>query len=434
MTSIAELKQRGNQQNQQVANKPKTIFDFLTGDPKIEKAIGAVATQYLTPDRFLRLAVNAVKKTPLLMQCDPQTVLGSFMTSAALGLEPNTILQQAFLIPYKKRKKEGNQWVDTYECQFQIGARGFVTLAHRSPHIHSIYSEAIHERDMFEHMLGSESFLKYKKTLKDRGDLVGSFCFTKLESGIELATVLPLEEIEKIRSKSETYNALVRNVQGAQTAKDRENAEKKLAETPWVMWADDMAAKSATKKHAKQLPLSPGDAMAAAVALDADGDSVIDMASMANPETVRTVMRDGVDALDPAEQSGYGFPALSDEPSETLQTMGARAATAEAVEVNTHADNSQPAASQAAEMEARRGTGQPASDFDKLKHRLSSLSDVDMLDAEASLIGDMIEEIPQQDELRAIYKARREELINGATGQPAQQPPAGRQRRQMNLE
>lgn len=430
MPSVSELRQRSNTQQEQAAapaKKVKTIFDFLSGDPKIEKAIAAVATQFLTPDRFLRLAVNAVKKTPLLMQCDPQTVLGAFMTSAALGLEPNTVLQQAFLIPYKKRvpvrnEKTGrDEWIDTYECQFQIGARGFITLAHRSPHIHSLQSEAIHENDYFEHMLGSESFLKYKKALKDRGELIGSFCFTKLASGVELATVLPLDEIEKIRNRSETYNALVRNVQSADTAKEKEKAEKKLAETPWVMWADDMAAKSATKKHAKQLPLSPGDGLAAAVALDGDDEHIIDMGRMADPDAVRTVMQDGVDALDPdAQQQSYSFPAITDDPSPTLQTMTGRTAAVETVEIRQAATGTEP---QQASFDAVSGLT-----YAQVADKLEKARDVEMLDADA----DLIREVPdagQQEELNGIYHRRREELLS-----PAPSPAPARQRRQMNLE
>ncbi len=113
---------------QRMATKsPPTIFDFLE-HAEVKKGIAAVAGKYLTADRMLRLCVNAVKKTPRLAECDPKSVLGAMMTSAALGLEPNTVQQQAFLIPYKKRVKVGDNWIDTYDCQFQIGYRGLSPL------------------------------------------------------------------------------------------------------------------------------------------------------------------------------------------------------------------------------------------------------------------------------------------------------------------
>ena len=142
----------------QVTRRDKTIFDYLD-DPRVKAGLTAVAGKFLSPERLLRLCINAVKKSPLLLKCDSQTVLGAMMTTAALGLEPNTIQQQAFLIPYGNNRKVGTEWKKVYECQFQVGARGFVTLASRSPRVKSLQAEAIHEGDLFEHMMGSQTFL-----------------------------------------------------------------------------------------------------------------------------------------------------------------------------------------------------------------------------------------------------------------------------------
>jgi phage RecT family recombinase len=420
--SLAEMKTQQANSGTAVAKKEKTIFDFLSGDPKIERAIQAVAGTYFTPDRFLRLAVNAVKKTPALALCDSSSVLGSFMTSAALGLEPNTVLQQAFLIPYKKRQLVNGQWVDVYECNFQIGARGFVTLAHRSPHIATLESEAIHKGDHFKHMKGSKSFLEYEKALADRGDLIGAFCFTKMADGNEMATVLPFDEIIKIRGRSETYGALSRALIDAQNGTDQkalEKALKKHAETPWVMWEDDMAAKSATKKHAKQLPISPGDALSVAAQLDGDDGRTIDMANMMDPDRVRAVMKEGVEA---ADTGGTG--------NETFSFRGATH-TAETVEPNSVTER----ADAATAGQSQAGTPQPGqpddrTEVEKLRHRLSTLKDLDMLDAEADLIKEVTSDPGEQADLTNAYKARRAAL-NGEVEPKQDEPtrPAARARR-----
>lgn len=297
--------------------RSKTIIHYLS-EPRVASGIGAVAGKFLTADRMLRLCINAVKRTPKLAECDPQTVLGAMMMSAALGLEPNTVQQQAFLIPYKKRAQIGGKWVDVYECQFQIGARGFITLGYRSPHVQSMIAGAIHENDHWKQMDGSQSFLEHSINLRGRGELIGSFSHVKLTSGREVACVLPLDEIWKIRDKSETYRALVRNVETASDAKERRKAEEKLAETPWVMWLDDMASKSATKKHAKQLPIAANDALSVAASLDDKSEAgIIDMAAMANVDAVREVVDNGAEP-----------PALEDIPPQTLdvgtETFGTR--------------------------------------------------------------------------------------------------------------
>ncbi|WP_238446728.1 recombinase RecT, partial [Azohydromonas australica] len=114
-------------------------------------------------------------------------------------------------------------------------------MAYRCPHVRSLQAEAIHEGDFFDHMQGSTTFLKYRKSLRKRGGLIGAFSHVHLASGIELACVLRPDDLLKVRACSETYGALVR---AAETAKERAAAERRLAETPWVLWEDSMAAKS----------------------------------------------------------------------------------------------------------------------------------------------------------------------------------------------
>lgn len=289
--SAATLKQVATGQQQAPR---KTILDYFE-DPRVRAALAAVAGKYLHPERMLTLSINAIKRTPKLLQCDPKSVLGAVMTTTALGLEPNTIQQQAFLIPYKRRAKVGNEWIDVYECQFQIGARGFVTLAYRSPVIKSIDSEAIHRGDTFEHLKGSQTFLKFAKALGERGPLIGSYSHAHLRDGMESAYVLPLDEIMRIRARSETWRSLTNLVAAAENAKDRAKAEAKLAETPWVMWEDDMAAKSALKKHAKsRLPIASNDALARAAAID-DAAERLDLSAMSDPDLVREVVNNEAD-------------------------------------------------------------------------------------------------------------------------------------------
>ena len=271
------------------AQRP-ALLEMLNSD-RVKQGIAAVVGKHMSPERMCRLMVNAVHKTPALLQCDPKTVLGAFMTSAALGLEPNTPQGLAYLIPYKRRAKKGNQWVDVYDCQFQIGYKGLITLAGRAGI--QIQAGAVHKGDLFDYMVGSDSFLRYRINLDaERGELIGAFAYSKTDVG-EMATVLPLSELHKIRSRSETFNALERNLQSATSPADRDKAAKKLADTPWVMWEDDMAIKSAIKKHAKLLPMGNA-ALSLAVELDSQSDAgAIDLAAVSDAETALAMVNDG---------------------------------------------------------------------------------------------------------------------------------------------
>ena len=142
--------------------------------------------------------------------------------------------------------------------------------------------------------MGSESFLKFAKTLRDPGQIIGAFCFTRLKGGGEAATVLPIAEIYKARDRSETFKALVRGVQEAKNDKDRAKAQAKLDETPWVMFEDDMATKTVIKKHAKQLPIQAGDRLAAAVAMDENRN----IAAFSDVDVLRTTIETGMEPED----------------------------------------------------------------------------------------------------------------------------------------
>ena len=320
---------------------PQNILTLLE-NPKVGKGMAAVAGKFLAPDKMLRLCINAVHKTPDLLKCDPKTVLGAMMASAALDLEPNTVQQQAFLIPYKRNKKVGDEWVATYDCQFQIGARGFRTLAYRSPRISSIEAGSIRVGDHFKNRIGRGGGFEYEMSLTERGALTGAWSYVTLKDGGELTCVLPLEEILKIRARSETYRALFANIEKSRNDQERQRNEAKLAETPWVMWFDDMAAKSATKKHAKQLPLEGAPALAVAAELDNAGDAgALDLGALTDPDLVREV-RDGVveapqqledDTAGQAERSTEAFgttqrKAAEPEPTDTPRQPAAKTAKA----------------------------------------------------------------------------------------------------------
>lgn len=298
----------------QIAKPRKTIFELLD-DKRTQQALGAVAGRYMTADRLTRLVIFALKKTPKLAQCDAQSVLGAVMTTAALELEPNTPRGLAYLIPYDKRGKDpatGKWGVIGTECQFQIGYKGWIELTNRNPHLIKLSASAIHAGDFFDHQEGSDSFLRFKKSLTDRGSLTGSFCYAKYakEHGEgEMAYVMPLDEIEKIRSKSETYVALLRGVDSADSDYKKASAQKKFDETPWVMWEDDMAGKSAIKKLCKVLPIG-GNLTAAAMVDDAAASGQIDMTAMTDPDTVRAVVNGDDEPPMIDHQPGQEMPVM----------------------------------------------------------------------------------------------------------------------------
>lgn len=95
------LERRASSQNASVKlTKNMTIVDMVKAlEPKIKRALPTV----LTPEHFTRMALSAINNTPKLAECTPMSFIAALMNAAQLGLEPNTALGQAYLIPYKNR-------------------------------------------------------------------------------------------------------------------------------------------------------------------------------------------------------------------------------------------------------------------------------------------------------------------------------------------
>ena len=87
--------------------------------------------------------------------------LGALMNAAQLGLEPNTPLGQAYLIPYRNKGK--------LECQFQIGYKGLIDMVYRNENIQTVQAQCVYENDDFQYELGLDPKLVHKPALKDRG-------------------------------------------------------------------------------------------------------------------------------------------------------------------------------------------------------------------------------------------------------------------------
>ena len=204
--------------------QPQTIKDYINAmSGEIAKAL----PQVMTPERFTRIALSAVSNTPKLGNCTPQSFLGAMMNAAQLGLEPNTPLGQAYLIPFENRKK------GITECQFQIGYKGLIDLAYRSGEVKMIDAQTVYENDEFEYELGMDPVLKHKPARTNRGNPIYFYATFKLTNGGQGFQVMSIEDVQDHAKKySKTYN-----------------------NGPWQTNFEEMAKKTVLKKLLKYAPL-----------------------------------------------------------------------------------------------------------------------------------------------------------------------------------
>lgn len=188
---------------------------------QIEKALPSV----ITPERFTRIALTAYSRNEKLQECTAESFLGSMMQAAQLGVEPNTPLGQAYLIPYRNK--------GVMEVQFQLGYRGMIDLAYRSGEVQNIQAHEVYENDTFEYELGLEPKLKHIPALKDRGEVILYYAVFKLTNGGVGFEVMSKEDVEAFaKKKSKTYGT-----------------------GPWQSDFDAMAKKTLVKRLLKFAPL-----------------------------------------------------------------------------------------------------------------------------------------------------------------------------------
>lgn len=164
--------------------------------------IAKALPKVITPERFTRIALSALSNNPKLYECSKLSFLGALMNSAQLGLEPNTPLGQAYLIPYYNNKEK------RLECQFQIGYKGLLDLAYRSGEISMVQAYIVYENDTFEYELGLEPILKHKPAPSNRGNMTYAYAMFKLKNGGQSFIVMSKDDILNYgRRYSKTFNA-----------------------------------------------------------------------------------------------------------------------------------------------------------------------------------------------------------------------------------
>lgn len=218
------LASKANGNNIPEKQEPKTIKDWIKAmEPAIKKALPAV----ITPERFTRMALTAISVNPKLAECTPKSFMGSLMNAAQLGLEPNTPLGQAYLIPFKNK--------GILEVQFQIGYKGLIDLAYRSGEFANIYAKEVYKNDEFEYEFGLEPKLIHKPATTDRGEVITYYAVFKLTNGGFGFDVMSKEDITFHAKKySQSFNSKY---------------------SPWTNNFDEMAKKTVLKKVLKYAPI-----------------------------------------------------------------------------------------------------------------------------------------------------------------------------------
>lgn len=230
-----------------VAKTGKQAALAALSNERIMAALKSVATKHLAAERVVKLVVGEFSKNPKLAECDPASLILCALAFSQLGLEPGSLMGQAYMIP-RNNKKTGK-----LEAQFQLGYKGKLALNYRSGMFESVYADVVYKDDKFEYEYGSAAFIRHipegASPNRAPSNIVASYAIAYLKGSTRpLFRVVPRTEIDASRKRSQSPDS-----------------------GPWVTDYAQMARKTAIHRLEPYMPMSTEMAMAHGIEEKSEG-------------------------------------------------------------------------------------------------------------------------------------------------------------------
>lgn len=186
----------------EVAAQKVGIAGFLATEAVRANVIQVVGAKNAT--RFISSVVSAVQTNPSLAECTNKSILSAALLGEALNLSPSPQLGQFYMVPYKKKDKQGN--VISVDAQFQMGAKGYKQLAMRTGQYLDI--DVIYVRQ--GEYLGRDKFTGKQRfefieddSVREELPIVGYLAYFELLNGFRKQIYWTKEKMEK---HADTYS------------------------------------------------------------------------------------------------------------------------------------------------------------------------------------------------------------------------------------
>lgn len=176
-------------------NATNTVKDLIE---KYRGDFHAVLPRHLSVDRLMRVVTTAMRKSPKLLDCEPSTILGCVMEASILGLEVDSHVGHAYMVPFRNSKR------GSWEAQLIPGYRGLIKLAKQSGDVDGIKARVVFDCDVFDELDGSESKIIHRPRYEDRQNSkpIGAYAVATFPSGNTQFEFMSAAEIEKVKKRS----------------------------------------------------------------------------------------------------------------------------------------------------------------------------------------------------------------------------------------
>lgn len=223
-------------------------LEQITSDGFIAKLKNALPEK-VSPQRFVSIAVTAVKQNPALITGEHDSLYNSLVRCAQDGLMPDG--REAALVMFGK------------QIQYMPMIGGL--RKRLAEHGFDLTAYVVYENDKFDYQLGDEPWVRHKpaKLGTPRGKAIGAYAVAQdIRTRKKYVDVMDVEQIEQVRAVSRSSK-----------------------NGPWVQWWDEQARKTVGRRLAKTLPLADNEAVVRILeAVDAEYDLGTSAPSMTEDE------------------------------------------------------------------------------------------------------------------------------------------------------
>ena len=204
----------------------QTLFEQKKG------ALSSVLPKHLTSERVIKIALSAISRNPLLLECTQMSILHAVMFSCQYGLEIGGPLRHAHLVPFFNSK------IKRREAIFIPGYEGIAHLVRKSEKIINVHPYVVHANDKFSMKIGTEAEIEHIPAITgELGEIIGYYSLATWVTGQRDFEFMTKAQVDKI--------------------KDQAMANKANKDVgPWIEHEEQMGRKTVLKRHCHYLPLT----------------------------------------------------------------------------------------------------------------------------------------------------------------------------------
>lgn len=196
--SLKNQLQEKKQAPQQV-DPSKLGFKALMATPMMKKKFNDILRD--KTDSFMGSLMTLVGGDDYLVKAEPMTIIASAMKAATMDLPIDKNLGYAYIVPFNRSEKVGNQWVKHNEAQFILGYKGYIQLAQRSGQYKALNAITVYEGQIASWNPLTEEFeFDYNGKISD--EVIGYVGFFELLNGFKKTVYWTKQEVEAHRIKN----------------------------------------------------------------------------------------------------------------------------------------------------------------------------------------------------------------------------------------